>query len=168
VAEALLKAGCNKDLRAKSNGWTALLGAAAHGHVGVVEALLKAGCNKDVNGSTALHRAAEYGHVGVVEALLKAGCNPDMQDTRHGNGWTALHCAATAGSCCYVSEKGRVGVVEALLKAGCNPHMQDTSGKTALQLAQNLSSRKSRKKGRFRDDEVVAMLKEHLTCGGRK
>jgi hypothetical protein len=43
--------------------------------------------------------------------------------------------------------------------------MHTQSGKTALQLAQNLPSWMDRVKGH---DEVVAMLKEHTACGGRK
>ena len=43
--------------------------------------------------------------------------------------------------------------------------MCNQEGKTALQLAQNLSSWMSRKKGH---DEVVALLTEHTACGGRK
>jgi ankyrin repeat protein len=96
-------------------------------------------------GQTALHLAAMYGHGGVVEALLKAGCNKDLQDT---SGRTALHWAA---------ENGHGGVVEALLKAGCNKKIKNRWGRTAQQFAKEEG-----------DDEMVALLKEHTVCGGRK
>jgi ankyrin repeat protein len=126
VAEALLKAGCNKDILDTYHGKSALHLAAENGHGCVTEALLKAGCNphiQDTYGMTALHWAVCKGHVGVAETLLKAGCNPDIQIKM---GKTALHETAS---------KGDGGLEEALLKAGCSPHIQNTYGETALHLA---------------------------------
>ncbi len=176
VAEALLKGGCNPDIQDTSDGWTALHHAAKNGHGGVAEALLKGGCNKDIQDTGlrtpldlavdyckeeaaavlrahgALHSlyfAAKKGMANEVAAGIAAGQDVNARDqSDRGSGWTALH---------YAAYFGREGVAEALLKGGCNPDIQDKKGKTAVQLAEERG-----------ENEVVAVLKEHMACGGRK
>ncbi|RQX67311.1 tetratricopeptide repeat-containing protein [Toxoplasma gondii CAST] len=66
--------------------------------------------------------ASSAGHAETVEMLLRAGANPSRTD---GEGWTALQCAAEAGS-----EAG----VRALLAAGADANVV-TQGATAFDLA---------------------------------
>jgi ankyrin repeat protein len=62
---------------------TALMRAAAWGHVETVDALLKAGANPDLmNGRrTALHLAAQFGRIEVIGALLAGKAQPSLRAT---------------------------------------------------------------------------------------
>ena len=71
---------------------------------------------------TLAHTAALHGHASLLNFLLDKGADPN---TQAGNGWTALHLAASGG---------RVECVKVLLKHKANPCVEDELGKTARQL----------------------------------
>ncbi len=115
----------NKDA-ANKLGATALMFAAAKGHLDVVKLLVENGCNKDAtktDGKTALMSAAQFGRIEVVRYLVKKGCNKDAKKL---DGWTALLWAA---------RNSHLEVVNFLVEAGCNKNAKDTNGWTALILA---------------------------------
>ena len=75
---------------------TALIWAAAYGHIDIVELLLKSGANieaKNTYNNTALILAAYNGHINIVELLLKSGANIEAKNT---NDNTVLIWAAQA------------------------------------------------------------------------
>ena len=80
----LLKDGANPNARAKDRtSRTALILAAAGGHMEIVDALLASGAKvdeKDLTGHTALNWAAMRGHTTVVSALMKKGADINTQD----------------------------------------------------------------------------------------
>ena len=79
-------------------GFSALIIASAHGHVGAVDYLIEAGANVDAvhdNKVTALMYAAASGHVDVMKSLIEKG--KASVDIKHTNGGTALLEAATGG-----------------------------------------------------------------------
>jgi uncharacterized protein len=86
-----------------STGESALMQAAAEGHLDVVRQLLQRGADPQFTnsihphrkGDTALLRAAYRGHQEVFLALLQAGAHTDV---RNQWGWTAVHMAA-GGDC---------------------------------------------------------------------
>jgi len=86
-----------------NTGESALLQAAALGHLEVVRTLLQKGADLQFTnsvhphqkGDTALLRAAYRGHAEVFELLLKAGAHADVKNQW---GWSAVHMAA-AGDC---------------------------------------------------------------------
>lgn len=85
----LIAKGATLDLGVDS----ALISAAAGGHVGVLQQLIVAGA--DINrpgqwGYTALHRAAEQGHQGCAQALLQAGADVN----RDAGGFSPMDLAA--------------------------------------------------------------------------
>lgn len=81
-----------------NTGFSALIIAAAHGHLEAVEFLIASGSEVDAvhnNGVTALMYAAASGHAAVMEALIASGhANLDL---KHTNGGTALLEAASSG-----------------------------------------------------------------------
>ncbi|CAE7455130.1 unnamed protein product [Symbiodinium natans] len=104
-------------------GNTALLCAAAEGHLELIQPLLDSGAQLEVHnrfGHTALISAAQAGALEVVEALVKAGA---QLEARNEQGATAFLVAAAAG---------QVEVVEALLRAGTQLEPRNRIGETAL------------------------------------
>ncbi len=138
---------------ADSLGRTALLEAAAGGHLGIVSMLLDATVDVDVNarttmGEAPLMAAAGAGHVAVVERLLSVpGVDANLCDE---GGQTALYAAAS---------KGHKAVVAALLDSGkdIDLHKATKGNVTALMVA------KMRK-----DDEVVSMINRRIRQFGRE
>lgn len=85
-------------VNAMSNtGFTALIIAAAHGHVETIEYLLEKGADVDAvhdNKVTALMYAAAAGHIDSMKMLIAKGADLEF---KHTNGGTALLEASTAG-----------------------------------------------------------------------
>jgi len=117
----------NDDINKKnSEGKTALMLAAANGHLAIVKALItfKADVNiQDEYGETALLAACWNGHEKIVNQLLAAGANPKVVDE---TGQTALHLA---------SWQGHLAVVETLLSKGLDVNAETASGSTPLHSA---------------------------------
>jgi hypothetical protein len=93
------------------HGGTALMAAAAHGHLEVVELLLAAQANVEArtkSRETALILAAREGSAEVVKALLRAKAKVNAKMT---GGNTVLHEA---------SNRLRLGIVKTLIAAGAN------------------------------------------------
>jgi ankyrin repeat protein len=65
-----------------------------------------------------LIEAADHGHAGAVRLMLDLGFPPDIRASREGDGATALHAAAAAGS---------TGTVRLLLERGADIEARDTS-----------------------------------------
>jgi ankyrin repeat protein len=95
IVAALLEAGCDVDLRSKSEstghtGETALHAAAFWGRYEIAQALISAGA--DVNAlterkSTPLHDAARLGNLTLVQLLLENGAKPDARDREGKTPW---------------------------------------------------------------------------------
>lgn len=103
--------------------YTALMFAAAQGHVEVVESLISGGAQldpTDVLGRNALMIAVQRGHIGVAEVLLDNQANVNVTDQ---GSMTALMLAAAAGH----SE-----MVDVLIKRGARSDATDAVGRTAL------------------------------------
>ncbi len=96
AVEAALNAGANINY-ADSNGWTALMMAALHGHIDIVRLLIDAGahvnCANNYDNS-ALMWAALYGHTEIVRLLLEQGADVNRANNY---GDTALIWAARHG-----------------------------------------------------------------------
>ena len=123
---ALLKAGGDADFRREAVGDTALMSAAAGGHLQVVRILLDAGTDvnaRDRNSETALGIAAAAGHVEITRALLDAGADPNVSATFKP---TALQRAASAG---------HLQIVRQLLAADAEVNARTPEGHNALSLA---------------------------------
>ena len=107
-------------------GVTALMYAAAGGHIDTLNALLEAGAEVDkahMQGGTALMEAATKGDMPCIEALLKAGANPTVKDQ---DNVTALMSAASQGH----------GEAAALFASkGVNADALASSGGSALMFA---------------------------------
>ena len=65
-----------------------------------------------------LIEAADHGHDGAVRLMLDLGFPPDIRASREGDGATALHAAAAAGS---------AGTVRLLLERGADIEARDTT-----------------------------------------
>jgi ankyrin repeat protein len=105
------------------DGWTALIYAAANGHIECVSLLLERGADVNLTttgqGVTALWAAARN-FTGIVELLLTHGADPNKKDD---TAVTPLMQAAQFGS---------VNIVSALLKAGAMINEINEYGDTAL------------------------------------
>ena len=103
-------------------GTTALIGAAAAGHVQTVRLLLreKADTSKTNWYGTALHCAAEAGQCESIRVLLDAGMAVDCRDPFQR---TSLHCAVGMG---------RTSAVALLLRRGADPTAPDEDGRTPV------------------------------------
>jgi uncharacterized protein len=153
--------GVGPDNRADPNakegryGQTALMWAAAEGHVEVAQLLIAAGANvnersriidapessyerlegdfvypKSPHGQlAALHFAAREGALDMLPVLIAAGAELDAVDAE---GTSALLLATLAG---------RFDVARALLEAGANPNVADDYGRTVLFAATDLHTR---------------------------
>ncbi|KEP62959.1 UNVERIFIED_CONTAM: tetratricopeptide repeat-containing protein [Hammondia hammondi] len=130
ILSRLLNAGAKVDAVCATFG-TPLQHAILSGRLASAQFLLDNGANPDgeEKGNSVkcalpppLVFASSAAHVETIEMLLRAGANPSRTD---GDGWTALQCAAEAGS-----EAG----VKALLAAGADAHVV-TQGVTAFDLA---------------------------------
>ena len=127
LVRLLLLAGAGADYRT-INGETALMRAAANGHVGAVGALVEAS-KPDLElvgygqGFTALRMAAARGHGDVVRRLLEAGADADNIDTL---GRSPL---------IFASGNGNVDAVKALLEWGAAVNLADANGRTAFETA---------------------------------
>jgi len=105
------------------SGWTALMEAAAQGHLAAVENLLtkKSDVNAQaIDGSTALRAATYYGHVDVVNALLAHGADVNLRDK---TGRTALSDAVM---------EGRAAIASLLLEKGADPNVKTAFGEPLL------------------------------------
>ena len=89
----LLSQGFDKDM-ADSSGDTALIKAAAKGHLSVVKFLVEQGADMNTPLMTPLMTASVSGHQEVVRYLLEQGAD---RDKANNGGWTALHFAAIFG-----------------------------------------------------------------------
>ena len=84
----------------------------------------------DRRGCNGLHYAAHANHIGALRKILER--EPDINATDD-FGWTPLHWAA---ACTRVSTQ----ISKALIDGGCNVEMEDKEGRTALDLAVQLSN----------------------------
>ena len=116
IADELLRHGADVEARDSTpnyEGYTALLHAAARGHVNVVRSLLNAGADIeakcDVRGNAPLYGAAVNNHPKVVELLL---AHDAIVSPVNDDGWTPLGTAASSG---YLR------VAKALVRAGADP-----------------------------------------------
>ena len=125
VAQRLLKAGANRDLRTSNR--TVLLDAADKGNVAVVRLLLRPLATPDLRdrcGWTALMLGARKGRAEITQLLLQARADKDLRSTAVFK--TALMEAAN---------KGHAEIVELLLQAGADKNVSDQYSKKAFMLA---------------------------------
>ena len=123
AAVHLLEAGADPEVT-DTQGWTALVIAAAAGHQTIVGRLLEAGASvracTQPSGRTPVMAAAQAGHLAALSLLIAAdGCDEALLSTADANGTTALMLAA---------KNGHAPVVRALLAARCEPHTTDSAG----------------------------------------
>ena len=110
---------------------TVLHRAAKEGTKAVVDLLLREGADPllvDADGYTALHMSSQYGNLAAVQVLSNHGI--DFVNARRAGGITALHDAATWG---------HEAVVELLIDQGVDVDICDNNGRTALNVAKNLT-----------------------------
>jgi ankyrin repeat protein len=125
IVRELISQGVNINA-SESNGWTALMYAAAKGNLDIFQVLLAAGADvnlKERSGETALSKAVYWGHLEIVNLLLSAGAEVNGIDNE---GSMPL-----IQSMCF----GRIEIIKVLLAAGANPNLRDKNGKTALEIA---------------------------------
>lgn len=120
-----LAAGKNPDT--PERGATALMSAAAKGHLSSVRVLIDGGA--DVNAGEAMLWALDNRHFDIVDALLDAGVDTSKADA-HGN--TALHKAIRMKQPNYLQRIGRI------IAAGANPHTLSRSGLSAHEMAKTI------------------------------
>jgi ankyrin repeat protein len=128
VAACLLEAGARINLPTASQGFTALLLAASHGHVNVLKILLAhrgvALDQPDASGKSALHWAASGNRVEAAACLLRAGAKASPL---HRQRYTPLMTAVGFG---------HVDVIKLLIRHdGFDAHHVNIYGNTALHLA---------------------------------
>lgn len=106
-------------------GTTALMRAAAHGHLELVRMFLAEGADPYLKSwyGTSLHSAAEAGQCEAIKELLKTGMDIDVKDDF---GRAALHCAA---------QEGHIPAVHVLLEYGADPFARDEEGMALIHYA---------------------------------
>ena len=121
----LLQHGADAAAHDSTNGSTALILAAAQGHIECVTSLLAASgtspAERDSEGRSPILYAARRGHVEILRLLLTAA--PTEVDATDETGLTPLMAAAHAGQLDAVSE---------LLQAAASVYTRDQTGATAL------------------------------------
>ena len=106
------------------NGETALMIAAANGHVEVVQVLIAADADVDARELNSGGTVLKWAKVNVVQALIDAGADVNARDDK---GYTPL---------VYAAKKGMADVVHALLAAKeIDVNAQNNRGNTALSRA---------------------------------
>ncbi|MBM4257022.1 MAG: ankyrin repeat domain-containing protein [Deltaproteobacteria bacterium] len=124
-AESLLDAGVPANMT-DPRGWTPLMLAARHNHLGLVSRLCEGGADlnkRNIQGTTALMLAASNGHQEMVRLLLDRGAQVNAKAS---SGWTVLT---------YAAWKGHPTVVSELLRAGADPSVLDSQRWTPLMYA---------------------------------
>lgn len=121
-------------------GNSALVYAAANGHVEVVRLLLDAGANanlKDINGCTALFHAADENDTQIIYDLLAAGADFNAQSK---NGETPLMLAVGSQwwHCPSTGHRRRNQTVPILLGEGADPNITNSTGLSPLVFAARL------------------------------
>lgn len=162
-------------------GQTALMWAAARGHIEVMQALIEAGADVDMRSAyvkvievdedkrqggfvypdippgrlSALHFAAREGQVEAVRTLIEAGADLDLVDERGSN---ALILAAL---------NGHFDVAGLLLEAGADPNIQDEYGRSVLFVATDINTLDANPRpgpriiSTLKGTDIVAMALEH-------
>ena len=126
MLEEFIAAGYDLD-SADSQGYTALILAAYHGHDALVQRLLAAGadpCVQDRRGNTALMGAIFKGELSIARLLLGARCHPYQ---RNGAGQTAAM---------YAALFQRRELLQALTERGADLQAEDALGNSAARLEQ--------------------------------
>ena len=128
VVSALVRAGANKDMSAKTqyNGRTPLHVAVRGGHVAAAKVLMLAGADVnvlDAGNDGPLHLAIRSGHEVLAKDLLLRGADPSLRDC---HGHFPIHLAA---------RRGQKEVVGTLLHAGVQVNRFGNDGWTALFVA---------------------------------
>ena len=141
-------------------GTSALMSAAAHGHIDVVDALMAAGAavnGTNKAGTTALMMASEWGHTAMIEKLVAVGAqiNARTQVRACGKGrkWHYAYSTKRVCGCscplssharvatraqtgrsalAFSSSRGWVDAVRALLRLGADVDAADNFGNTAV------------------------------------
>ena len=190
----LLADGVNPNA-ANSNGWTALMVAAAKGRFEIVKMLLAVDANPNAStdkGGTALMCAAQEGYPEIIKVLLGAGANTNASTDEGG---TALMCAAQEGhseiakmliadkadldatdkhdmtALMSAVKRGHAETVQILLDAGANPDAATDGGYTALMVAAMTPLRQYAQAlgidlpNSLRDDVRIDLVKSLLAAG---
>ncbi len=129
AARAWLDKGADPDVRGGyRHGETALMAAAAGGHLPVVKLLVERGAKVNAagdRGETALMRAVHHGYLPIVQYLIEKGADVNHKGIQ---GTTALH---------YAAWSSRDEIVQCLLDHGADVNAADemTIGRTPLGLA---------------------------------
>jgi hypothetical protein len=117
---ALGALGCDLEAKANTNGWPAMLTAAAKGYADVVECLAELGASVEVTddlGSPALFLAAQQGHLAAVQMLVLYGANLRASDCGHTLfNYYALQHPAVLAWCTYFAGDGDGGGVFSLMQ----------------------------------------------------
>ena len=122
--KVLLNAGARIDASETWNGQTALMWAAAEGHVPIVRLLIDRGADihaRSNGGATALLFATRQGSVGSVRGLLAAGADVNVQRP---DGATSLLVAVI---------NGHEDLVDLLLEEGADPNIEGGSTRLTVQ-----------------------------------
>ena len=142
IVKLFLDANMPVDAQDQLNKNTALIGAAAHGHLNAVAVILAkkpAIDRQNRHGRTALMNAAANGHYAISKNLLDHGADADIEDA---NGWNALM---------HAVDKNQIAIVKKLLAQTTNKNTKDVTGNTALSIA------------KFRShDEIITLLQRKL------
>ncbi|XP_069494542.1 NF-kappa-B inhibitor alpha [Ambystoma mexicanum] len=146
ITHALLKAGCDPDMR-DFNGNTALHLACERGSLRAVGVLTQYCSQKQLrgllqainyNGHTCLHVATLHGFLALVESLVSLGADIDVQEPC--NGRTALHLAVDLQNAALVSLLVKLGAnVNCVTFQGYSP-FQLTWGRDNQQIRSQLQS----------------------------
>jgi len=142
----------------------------------IMRMLTKKGANlnlRDIHGRAAIHIAAQYGPVEAVQLLVDAGAKLDMLENKssdprsNAKGWAPLHQVADRAATPFTG-KDLITIVEPaykkleiLLEGGADPNFKDRSGKSPLQIAEELPD--SPNKAR-----VVQRLQEAMAARSRR